>query len=81
MDIATINRIAFVSCLIGLGVGYWMLRWSRRELAGLANERQTILKRRLGLWGRRAQARAFFIGGIAILYFSIAALFTLLTRR
>ena len=81
MDIATINRIAVVCCLVGLGVGFWLLRWSRRELAGLANERQTLLKRRLGLWGRRAQARAFFIGGIAILYFSLVGLFTLLTRQ
>ena len=81
MDIATINRIAFVACLIGLGVGIWMLRWSRRELALLANERQTVLKRRLGLWGRRAHARAFMVGAIAILYFSLAGIFTLLTRQ
>ena len=80
MDIATINRVAFVCCLIGLGVGYGLLRWSRREMTLLASERQTLLKRRLGLWGRRAQARAFFVGGIAILYFSLAGIFTLLMR-
>jgi hypothetical protein len=81
MGDSQITIIAFLSCLLGLGVGWYLLRWSKREIAALAGERQTILKRRLGLWGRRANARALFAGGIAILYFSVIALFTLLTRR
>ncbi len=78
---AVINPIGFLSCLLGLGIGYWLLRWSRRELAALSGERQTILKRRVGLWGRRAQASALLLGAIAILYFSAVGLLALLTRQ
>ncbi len=81
MDMTAINPIAFVSCLLGIGVGFWLFRLARRESAALAGERQTLLKRRVGLWGRRAHARALMAGGIAILYFSVAALITLLTRQ
>ena len=81
MDQGHITTIAYLSCLLGLVVGWGLLRWAKRELATLAGERQTLLKRRLGLWGRRANARAIFAGGIAILYFSVIALFTLLARR
>lgn len=81
MDITTINRIAFVSALLGLGVGYWLLRWARRELAALSTERHFLMKRRLGHLGRRAHAGALLIGAIAILYYSIAALFTLFLRH
>jgi hypothetical protein len=79
MDITTF-AIPLVSCLLGLGVGYWLLRWSRRELATLATERQILLKRRLGLWGRRLNALAVFGGGVGILFYSAAALLSLLTR-
>lgn len=81
MDITTINRIAFVSCLLGLGVGYWLLRWSRRELAALATERHYLMKRRLGHLGRRAHAGALLIGAIVILGYSVFALFDLFLRR
>lgn len=81
MDTAIINPIGFISCLLGLGIGYWLLRWSRRELATLATERQRILKRKLGLWGRRAQASALLVGAIALLYFSAVGLLSLLTRQ
>jgi membrane protein YqaA with SNARE-associated domain len=81
MDIGTINIIAFFSCLLGLGVGYWLLRWGKREMAILAGERQRVFKRRLNLWGRRANAFAIFIGGVAILSYSLFALLALLGRR
>lgn len=80
MDIAVITPIGFLSCLLGLGIGYWLLRWSRRELATLATERQRLFKRKVGLWGRRAQASALLVGAIAILYFSVVGLLALLTR-
>lgn len=81
MDQATINRIIFGSCLLGFGVGAWLLRWARRELAGMANERQTLFKRRAGLWGRRIHARALMAGGILILWLSASALLNLFFRR
>ena len=81
MDTAIVNPFGLFACLLGLGVGYWLLRWSRRELAVLAVERQRILKRRLGLWGRRANAGALMVGAIAILYFSVVGLLSLLTRQ
>ena len=79
MDITTFG-IPFVSCLLGLGVGYWLLRWGRRELAALAAERHSHLKLRLRLWGRRLNALAVFCGGVGILFYSAAALLSLLTR-
>ncbi len=81
MDQSNINVIAFLSCLLGLGVGWWLVRYSRRELALMAGERQRVLKRRLGLFGRRVHARALLIAGIGILYLSAAGLLTLLFRR
>lgn len=79
---SVINPIALFSCLLGLGVGYWLLRWARRELAVLAaSEPQRLLKRRVGLWGRRLHAGALLIGAIAILYFSAVGLLAILTRR
>ena len=81
MDIAIIKPIGLLSCLLGLGIGYWLLRWSRRELAALSTERHSLLKRRVGLWGRRANASALLIGAIAIRYFSAVGLLTLLTRQ
>lgn len=80
MDTAVITPIGFFSCLLGLGIGYWLLRWSRRELATLATERQRLFKRKVGLWGRRALASALLVGAIAILYFSAVGLLSLLTR-
>ena len=81
MDMSIIQPIGFFSCLLGLGIGSWLLRWSRRELAALATERQRLLKRKIGLWGRRAQAGALLVGAIAILYFSVVGLLALLTRQ
>ena len=81
MGTAIINPIGLVSCLLGLGIGYWLLRWSRRELATLATERQRLFKRKLGLWGRRAHAGSLLLGAIAILYFSAVGLLALLTRQ
>ncbi len=81
MDMTTINRIAFVSCIVGLVVGVWLLRWARRELATLSGERHFLIKRRLGHLGRRLHAGALLIGAIAILYFSVAALLTLFVRH
>ncbi len=81
MDMTVINPIGLLSCLLGLGVGIWLLRWSRRELAVLSTERQRVFKRRLGLWGRRLHASALLVGAIAILYFSAIGLIAILTRR
>jgi hypothetical protein len=81
VDQSVINRIAFFSCLLGIAVGWWLLRWAQRQLAGLADERQTLLKRRLGLWGRRAHARALLAGGAAIFGLSVMALFDLFIRN
>jgi hypothetical protein len=81
MDQTGINVIALVSCLLGFGVGWWLVRHSRRELATMAGEQQRVLKRRLGLFGRRVHARMLLIAGIAILYLSATALLTLVIRR
>jgi hypothetical protein len=81
MDQTGINLIAFGSCLLGFGVGWWLVRYARRELALMAGERQRVLKQRLGLFGRRVHARALLIAGIAILYLSATGLLTLLIRR
>lgn len=81
MDTTTINSISFVSCIVGLVVGVWLLRWSRREMATLAGERHYLMKRRLGHLGRRAHAGAFYLGAIVILSISVLALFDLLLRR
>jgi len=81
MDMTTINSISFVSCLVGLAVGVWLLRWSRRELATLSGERHYLMKRRLGHLGRRAHAGAFLLGAIVILSISVLALFDLLLRH
>lgn len=81
MDQAIINRIALFSCLLGIVVGWCLLRWAQRQLALLANERQALLKGRLGLWGRRAHARALLASGATIFGLSIIALFNLFFRR
>lgn len=80
MDQSVINWIAFFSCLLGIGVGWWLFRWAQRQLALLADERQTLWKGRLGLFGRRAHARALLAGGVAIFALSIDALVTLFFR-
>ncbi|MFN8539711.1 MAG: hypothetical protein U0232_19800 [Thermomicrobiales bacterium] len=36
---------------------------ARRDLAQMANERQRLLKRRVGLFGRRVHARILLIAG------------------
>ncbi len=81
MDMTTINGISFGACLVGLVVGVWLLRWSRREMATLAGERHYLMKRRLGHLGRRAHAGAFYLGAIVILSISALALLDLLLRR
>jgi hypothetical protein len=81
MDQGGINVIAFFSCLLGAGVGWWLIRYARRELALMAGEQQRVLKRRLGLFGRRVHARVVYVAGIAMIYFSAAGLLTLLLRR
>ena len=81
MDQTGINFVALFSCLLGIGVGWWLVRYSRRELAMMADEQQRVLKRRLGLFGRRVHARVLLIAGIAILYLSATGLLTLLIRR
>lgn len=80
MEQGTINRIAFFSCLLGIVVGWYLFRWAQRELAGMADERQRLLKGKLGLWGRRAHARALLVGGVGIFAISIVALFDLFIR-
>lgn len=81
MDQAIIDRIAFASCLLGLVVGWGLIRWAQRELATMANERQALLKGRLGLWGRRVHARMLLAGGATILALSVLALFRLFGGR
>jgi hypothetical protein len=81
MDQGSINIIAFCSCLLGLGGGWWLIRYARRELALMANERQRLLRHRMGLFGRRVHARAVLIAGVGIMYLSGAGLLTLLIRR
>jgi hypothetical protein len=81
MDQSSINVIAVCSCLLGIGVGWWLVRYGRRELSLMANERQRVLTRRLGLFGRRVHARVLLIAGIGIMYLSGAGLLTLLIRR
>lgn len=81
MDQSTINLIALASCLLGVGVGWWLVRYARRELAQMANEHQRLLKQRVGLFGRRVHARMLLIAGIAIIYLSATGLLTLLIRR
>lgn len=80
MDQRIINGVAFVSCLIGIAVGWWLFRWAQRQLASLATERQSVMKKRLGLFGRRAHARALLVGGVVIFAVSIDALVTLIIR-
>lgn len=81
MDQSGINVIAVCSCLLGVGVGWWLVRYARRDLAQMANERQRLLKRRVGLFGRRVHARMLLIAGIAIIYLSATGLLTMLIRR
>jgi hypothetical protein len=81
MNQMSINLIAFCSCLLGFGVGWWLVRHARRELAVMAGERQRVLKQRLGLFGRRVHARLLLVAGIAILYLSATGFITLLIRR
>jgi hypothetical protein len=81
MDQGGINLIAFCSCLLGLGVGWWLIRYARRELALMAGERQRLLKRRVGLLGRRVHARAILAAGVVVLYLSATGMLTLFLRR
>lgn len=81
MNQPTINLIALGSCLLGLGVGWWLVRYARRDLAAMAGERHRIIKQRVGLLGRRLHARLLLVAGIVILYLSATGLLTLLVRR
>ena len=81
MDQTTINLIAVASCFLGFGVGWWLIRHARRELAQMAGERHRVLKRRVGLFGRRVHARLILVAGIAILYLSATGFLTFLIRR
>ena len=81
MNQVTINLIAFGSCLLGCGVGWWLVRHARRELAGMAGERHRVLKQRAGLFGRRVHARLLLVAGVAIIYLSATGFLTLLIRR
>lgn len=81
MEQSTINLIALASCLLGLGVGWWLVRYSRRDLASMAGERHRLLKRRAGLLGRRVHARLLLVAGAVIIYLSATGLITLLLRR
>lgn len=81
MDQGTINVIILLSCLLGIAVGWALVRWSQRQLALMASERQVLLKGRLGLWGRRVHARALLAGGAALLAFGVLGLFDLAFRR
>lgn len=80
MDLRIINGVAFFSCLLGIGVGWWLFRWAQRQLALMAGERQVVMNKRLGLLGRRAHARALLVGGVVIFAVSIDALVTLFIR-
>ena len=81
MNQTTINLIAFGSCLLGGGVGWWLVRWARRELALMAGERHRAFKQRAGLIGRRVHARLLLVAGVVILYLSATGFITLLIRR
>ena len=81
MSQLTINLIAFMSCLLGCGVGWWLVRYARRDLAAMSGERHRLLKQRAGLLGRRVHARVLLVAGIAIIYLSATGLLTLLIRR
>ena len=81
MDQTTINLIAFGSCLLGVGVGWWLVRWARGELALMAGEQHRLLKQRAGLFGRRVHARVLLVAGIIIIYLSATGFLTLLVRR
>jgi hypothetical protein len=81
MDQSVINWIALFSCLLGIGVGWRLLRWAQGQVALLAHERQTLWKGRLGLFGRQFHARALLFGGVLIFAISIVALVELLLRR
>lgn len=81
MDQTTINLIALASCLLGIGVGWWLVRRSRRELAAMADERHRALKQRAGLLGRRLHARLLLVAGVVIIYLSATGLLTWVVRR
>ena len=81
MDQAIINRIAFFSCLLGIVVGWSVVRWAQRQLAALADERPTLMKGRAKLLGRRTHARALLAGGAVLFGLSVMALFNLLVLR
>ena len=80
MDQSVINVIAFFSCLLGIAVGWRLLRWAQGQVALLAHERQTRWKGRLGLFGRQFHARALLAGGAALFAISIVALVDLFVR-
>jgi hypothetical protein len=81
MDQGTINWIIICSCLLGIVVGWALVRWSQRQLALMANERQVLLKGRLGLWGRRVHARALMAGGAALFALGVMGLFDVFFRH
>lgn len=81
MDQEIINRIAFFSCVLGIVVGWSLLRWAQRQLALMAGEREAVFKGRLKLWGRRAHARLLLVGGATIFGLGVIGLFNLFFRR
>lgn len=80
MDQEIINRIAVFSCLLGVVVGWLLLRWAQRQLALMAHERPTIMKQRARLLGRRTHARALLVGGAVIFGLGVMGLFNLFLR-
>lgn len=81
MDQESINRVALFSCLLGIVVGWGLLRWAQRQLAAMAGERETLLKGRARLWGRRMHARALLLGGATLFGLGVLGLFNLFLRR
>lgn len=81
MDQTIITRIAVFSCLLGVVVGWLLLRWAQRELASMAHERPTVMKQRAHLLGRRTHARALLVGGAVLFGLGVMGLFNLFLRR
>ena len=81
MDQDIINRIAFFSCLLGIVVGWILLRWAQRELLAMADERPRPMKQRAKLLGRRTHARALLVGGAVLFGLGIMGLFNLFFRQ
>ncbi len=81
MDQDIINRIAFFSCLLGIVVGWILLRWAQRQLLAMADERPRPMKQRAKLLGRRTHARALLLGGAVLFGLGIMGLFNLFFRQ